>query len=551
MTKNERQLGAAIREAQASLVADVSPAFLAERLRFYFGMCAVLAFAAGIAFLAFGFNDGRDWVQRVLDTELTLTPWSTAWLMGLGWALTRWLALSRPLLLGLDAVLSLALTANVALNAVLGRGIANGLLVVLFMMMTQLFRAVAIPSSGYRTGLIAGCAGVIAFCSVWREELVWRSVGIFSREPVLPLVSFGAWIVSAVAIAVTASHVIYGLRREIDRARKLGQYTLIEKIGRGGMGQVFRARHAMLRRPTAVKILTRADGDEEALSRFEREVQATSMLTHPNTIAIYDFGRTPEGIFYYAMEHLDGANLQEVVERSDVFCEARVLHVLEGVAASLAEAHASGLVHRDVKPANIFLCHQGGRDDVVKVLDFGLVKDQRSENAPLRPAGMILGTPEYLAPEAIMNPSGVDYRVDLYALGGVAYFLLTGRAPVVAETISEALRMQIEVEPPPIEDLREGAIDPELVELIEDLLAKEPSRRPKTANELLDLLEPLMQRLTWSGRAATEWWDEWGIKVRRKRPDPLLPNSPGASGFQTLEIDPTELQATSRRPFSS
>src|SRR4029450_12284675 len=192
------------------------------------------------------------------------------------------------------------------------------------------------------------------------------------------------------------------------------------------MGVVYRARHALLRRPTAVKLLPPDKAGEQSIARFEREVQLTAALSHPNTVTIFDFGRTPEGLFYYAMELLDGAPLDVVVDLDGAQPPERVLHVLDGAAGALGEAHEIGLIHRDVKPANIILCKQGGVFDVPKVLDFGLVKDLTAGEASLTGSATLAGTPLYMAPEAITAQRAMDARSDLYSLGAVGYFLATG-----------------------------------------------------------------------------------------------------------------------------
>ena len=215
------------------------------------------------------------------------------------------------------------------------------------------------------------------------------------------------WAIIAVG-ATVVSHVVFGLRAEVRRARRLGQYTIEAKIGEGGMGVVYRAHHGMMRRPTAIKLLRPEKAIEANLKRFEREVQLTARLTHPHTITIFDYGRTPEGVFYYAMELLEGASLEKVVAVAGRLAPARVVHVLYEVAGALVEAHETGLVHRDVKPANVILCRQGGLYDFPKVVDFGLVKDlEPSADAALTHADVIAGTPLYIAPEAITSPGSV------------------------------------------------------------------------------------------------------------------------------------------------
>ncbi len=233
-------------------------------------------------------------------------------------------------------------------------------------------------------------------------------------------------------------------------ARQLGRYTLDEKIGEGGMGVVYRAHHAMLRRPTAVKLLRPEKINEKSISRFEREVQLTSHLTHANTITIYDFGRTPEGLFYYAMEYLDGIDLQALVARHGPQPDGRVIRILSQMCASLVEAHGIGLIHRDIKPSNIILTRRGGMFDFVKVVDFGLVKavDVGTISA-LTTDDSVVGTPLYMAPEAIRQPDQADARTDLYAVAAVGYFLLTGRPVFQGSTLADILFQQMSIDPEP------------------------------------------------------------------------------------------------------
>ena len=191
------------------------------------------------------------------------------------------------------------------------------------------------------------------------------------------------------------------------------------------MGKVYRARHALLRRPTAVKLLEAASASGEAVTRFEREVQAASSLTHPNTIAIFDYGRTPEGVFYYAMEFLDGITLGELVGEDGAQPESRVVFIMRQMVESLAEAHAAGMIHRDLKPSNVMLCERGGLRDFAKVLDFGLVRAEDSDDLTVTSVESLTGTPLYLSPEALESPETVSPRSDVYQLGAIAYYLLT------------------------------------------------------------------------------------------------------------------------------
>jgi serine/threonine-protein kinase len=320
-----------------------------------------------------------------------------------------------------------------------------------------------------------------------------------------------------VAVCATISRVIYGLREEVREARRLGQYTLEGLIGVGGMGRVYRASHAMLRRPTAIKLLLSNGTSREAMERFEREVQLTAQLTHPNTVTIFDYGRTADGTLYYAMELLDGATVEEVVEVDGPQPPARVVHVLEQVAGALGEAHSIGLIHRDVKPANIVLCRQGGELDVAKVVDFGLVKElEQRHPATVSQEGTISGTPLYMAPEILTEPKAASARSDLYALGAVGYYMLTGEHVFDGRTVIEVLGHHLHTEPIPPSQRLGDPIPEELERLILDCLAKDPAARPQDAAELRRRLEACNVG-RWTRRSAEKWWAVHGPTLDAKR----------------------------------
>jgi len=289
-------------------------------------------------------------------------------------------------------------------------------------------------------------------------------------------------------------------------ARQLGQYKLEEKLGAGAMGVVYKGRHAMLRRPTAIKLLDADKVTDLSIARFEREVQITSHLNHPNTVAIYDYGRTPEGVFYYAMEYLDGLDLQQLVDTYGPQPAGRVIYILRQVCGSLYEAHSTGLVHRDIKPANIMLNRRGGEGDVVKVLDFGLVKARDGEHATGQEDQSLAGTPLYMSPEAIQLPGSVDACSDLYALGAVGYFLLTGQPVFEANDLAELCRLHTsEPAKPPSVRLGHG-VPPELENAILACLEKNRSKRPQTARELANRLGRSAAAAEWSVDEADAWW---------------------------------------------
>lgn len=303
-------------------------------------------------------------------------------------------------------------------------------------------------------------------------------------------------------------------------ARRLGQYALEERIGSGGMGTVYKARHAMLLRPTAIKLLDVDRLSDVAIARFEREVQLTSTLSHPNTVSIFDYGRTPEGVFYYAMEYLEGINLDDFVRRFGPLGEGRVVHLLKQVCGALAESHGKGLIHRDIKPANIFLTIRGGLHDFVKVLDFGLVKSlDGGDSMEISSPHAVTGTPLFLAPEAIRSPDLVDMRTDVYAIGALGYFLLTGAPVFNGASVVEICLQHVQAEPESI-SLRVGrSICPDLESLLLRCLAKSPSVRPADAAEMLRDLEGCDIPHPWSERDAASWWKVFGRMLNGSVPE--------------------------------
>jgi serine/threonine-protein kinase len=260
----------------------------------------------------------------------------------------------------------------------------------------------------------------------------------------------------------------------------------------------------MLRRPTAIKLLL-GDGTEEQLRRFEKEVQLTARLAHPNTISIYDYGRTPDGTFYYAMELLEGLTLEQLVERHGPQPASRVIHILLQVCGALTEAHGIALIHRDIKPANLFFCRRADVPDFVKVLDFGLVREIHSGGGVTRSnINAIVGTPLYLSPEAIVSPATIDARADLYALGCVAYFLVTGTPPFQGASIVEVCGHHLHTPPEPPSLRTPLAADFERVILA--CLAKDPNDRPQTARALAEALKACEDSGKWSETEAESWW---------------------------------------------
>jgi eukaryotic-like serine/threonine-protein kinase len=304
---------------------------------------------------------------------------------------------------------------------------------------------------------------------------------------------FGLLIIAAIAIFVFTI-VVARLQREAQKAaieaKQLGQYRLETRLGAGAMGVVYKGHHAMLRRPTAIKMLNVDKVNEASIQRFEREVQITCKLNNPATVAIYDYGRTPEGVFYYAMEYLDGIDLQALVEKYGPQPEGRVISILKQVCSSLYEAHSLGLVHRDIKPANIMLNRRGGEPDVVKVLDFGLVKAIDDEKQARQSGAGMSGTPLYMSPEAIQTPDLVDARSDLYAVGAVGYYLVTGQPVFNAVSLVELCQHHVATMPEAPSQRLGKAISPELEAALLACLEKSPrpvdSARSLSACERVD-----------------------------------------------------------------
>jgi serine/threonine protein kinase len=295
-------------------------------------------------------------------------------------------------------------------------------------------------------------------------------------------------------------------RKSALAARKLGQYVLEQEIGHGANGTIYRARHSLLRRPVAIKLLSPDMTNEANAARFEHEVQMTSQLTHPNTVAIYDYGRTPEGLFYFAMEYLGGIDLDQLVRQFGPQPEGRVIYLLRQVCGSLSEAHRIGLIHRDVKPANIILTRRGGVCDLVKVLDFGLVKAVNVGPAAGMQANAVVGTPHFMSPGAIEKPESIDARSDLYSLGAVGYWLLTGKTLFDDQTVEALLVCQVKAQPlPPAERLGKP-VSADLADLLMRCLAKSPEQRPPSAEALEQALAACASAGTWTSVDAEHWW---------------------------------------------
>jgi eukaryotic-like serine/threonine-protein kinase len=305
-----------------------------------------------------------------------------------------------------------------------------------------------------------------------------------------------------------AAHVLNGLRAELHDARKFGQYRLLKKIGAGGMGEVYMAEHQLLKRPCALKLIKPASvANPTALARFEREVRSAARLSHPNSIEIYDYGHSEDGTFYYVMEYLPGMSLEELVRKIGPLPPGRAIYLLRQACAGLAEAHAIGLVHRDLKPANIFVVHRGGETDVAKVLDFGLVKPTQDLGPALTADMTVSGTPTYMAPEQATGSRDLDVRADVYALGAVAYFTLTGQPPFSGDSSFAVMMAHARDPVPPPSEVRPG-IPADLEAVVLKALAKKPADRYPDARAMGRALAACEAAHDWDADRADQWWAE-------------------------------------------
>jgi eukaryotic-like serine/threonine-protein kinase len=362
-----------------------------------------------------------------------------------------------------------------------------------------------VPNTWRRCALVVG---VVALCPL----AIMPAVGLWEGtlgliKGVLP--DMGIWLGVGAATAVYGSHKIYQLRQQVLEARELGQYRLKKRLGCGGMGEVYLAEHVRLRRTFAIKLIRPEQaGDRTTLLRFEREVQATALLMHPNTVRVFDYGIAEDGTFYYAMEYLPGLTLQEIVLRYGPMPPGRAVYFLRQVCSALREAHGLGLIHRDIKPSNLIVCQLGGISDIVKLLDFGLVKatsgTQDLESLTLR--GLIAGTPAYLSPEQAANRGELDARSDIYSLGVVGYFLLIGRPPFEGETPLHLLMAHLQQAAPPLSASgRECPADLEAV--IARCLRKNPDDRFRDVIVLERALAACQCAGHWSESEAAGWWE--------------------------------------------
>jgi serine/threonine-protein kinase len=373
-------------------------------------------------------------------------------------------------------------------------------------------------------------AGAIAAAAM--VPLSLATLAALGRAPLPPASYVGPTMVAlyCAAFAIAGSRVVHRLSKEVVAAREIGSYRLETLLGKGGMGEVWRANHRLLARPAAIKLI-RQDvvasdpaAQTQVLARFEREAQVTASLRCPHTIALYDFGVADDGAFYYVMELLDGLDAQALVERFGPLPAERAVYLMRQICESLAEAHDAHLVHRDIKPSNIFVCRYGRDVDFVKVLDFGLVKPRASAattGSLESVAHVVRGTPAFMAPEQIMGDRELDARADVYAAGCVAFWLLTGQSVFTGATTMETLLKHVRDEPPAPSQRSELPIPPALDSLVLRCLAKDPAGRPASADQLAQALARVPFTRPWTREDAADWWARHAGAAESKRGDDI------------------------------
>jgi serine/threonine-protein kinase len=525
------------RHADVDTDTEDGRAFLQDRLslfgKWFFFLVLTFYLLANLPLNVWMGEEEFDWVNEWFGYKELLTL-GTILVAGGMWTLTRGKALPATRLLWIDAIgpiLVTTLASCILLEPAPVEGQVFQIFVILLACSNLLtVRAIIVPSTVERTLVISIVAFVpvvviVAFSILANAEFSPVKAAHTGLAPLM-------WGGVAVASAAVTSRILFRLRGQVSQAAKLGHYFLEDEIGQGGMGVVYKARHATLRRPTAIKLLSPDRNQEEDLLRFELEVQWTATLSHPNTVAVYDYGRTPDGVFYCVMEYVEGVTLQDLVDGWGPVSPGRVVHILRQVCGALAEAHESGIIHRDVKPANIMLCERGRIPDVVKVLDFGLVKDtqEKLEDPGLSAMGTVIGTPAYLSPEAVEDPESIDLRSDIYALGAVGYFLLTGTRLFSGETAVSLCVKHLTEKPERPSDRLGTSLPTDLEDVVLRCLAKDPADRFADAKTLAEALGDCASAGDWTEKDASSWWAE--SESQRKRPK-------GKSRGKTVAIDLT------------
>jgi tRNA A-37 threonylcarbamoyl transferase component Bud32 len=484
---------------------------------FYLFLLASLVLVGGAPFVA------------VVRGPVALGHLCASLTMALLWLLAGRARLSLWSLGGLDAVSFIVAGGFLSLMTVDDEG--QILQTLLALTVTVMVRAILLPSRPGRTLLLSALvfAPTVVMCIARHHPTAFLPGFSPGYQKLHMSLNTVLWSVLGTTLATIVSRVLYGLRRQVAEATELGQYLLEEKIGGGGMGEVWRARHRLLIRPAAIKLIRQrtlgpTSGDPELLvRRFEREARATAALTSPHTVQLYDFGVAEDGRLYYVMELLDGLDLDTLVKQHGALPPERVVHLLRQVCSALQDAHGNGLVHRDIKPANIVVSRAGTTFDFVKVLDFGLVRfdsarvpDKNAINLSAEDSWS--GTPGYMAPEVVLGTADTDHRVDLYALGCVAYWLLTCKMVFEGENVMQVMMQHVQA-PPTRPSVRvEVSIPSALEDLVMQCLEKDPARRPADADVMRERLDAVPLTAVWTAERAEQWWATHRPRPRDARP---------------------------------
>lgn len=490
---------------------------LQERIARYASITFAISGVMLLVSFTFHVIAGRD----LLDRAVRQLEHITAVVLALAVAVlcSRRRRISPPLLGVLDVALTLALCTAWGL---MGWGTPARdpaeFTVILATTYTLIVRAVIVPSSFWKTFIVSALAVLPAAVFIVVRGAPFSANASVEERQMFVVFSL-LWCVVAVVMASVLSRTLFGLRERIREIRRLGQYTLTEKIGEGGMGVVYRAAHSLLRRPAAIKLLLPERANPRDLKRFEREVQLTSRLRHPNTVTILDYGHTADGVFYYVMEYIEGLDLERLVALSGPLDAPRTIHILAQAASALVEAHSLGMIHRDVKPANIMLTTRADEPDVVKVVDFGLVKSLQpeSDGSAVTMADALVGTPTALAPEAITAPEQIDARVDIYALGVVGYYMLTGQRVFEGNTVIEICSKHLSEAPVPPSQRLGRPIAADLERVILACLEKAPSERMPSAQALRTALLSCSDAPRYDADKARAFWREHAERVRQTK----------------------------------
>jgi eukaryotic-like serine/threonine-protein kinase len=502
------------------------PGFVRERLALLGKTLFLVSFGFYLFLLASLVLVGGAPFTAVVRGPVALGHLCASLTMALVWLLAGRSSLSPERLGALDAAAFVVAGGFLSLMTVEDE--SQILQVLLALTVTVMVRAILMPSRPGRTLLLSALVFLptVVVCIARHAPTVFLPGFSPAYQKLHMTLNTILWSVLGTALATIVSRVLYGLRRQVAEASELGQYLREEKIGGGGMGEVWRARHRLLIRPAAIKLIRRrtldamSEDPDLLVRRFEREARATAALTSPHTVQLYDFGVAEDGRLYYVMELLDGLDLDTLVKQHGPLPAERVVHLLRQVCSALQDAHGNGLVHRDIKPANVVVSRAGTTFDFVKVLDFGLVKLDGADKGAidLSADGSWSGTPGYMAPEVVLGTAGTDHRVDLYALGCVAYWLLTGTMVFEGENAIQVMMQHARAEPTRPSQRVDRPIPAALENLILECLEKDPARRPAGAEVVSERLEAVPLPTPWTAERAEQWWARHRPRPRDARP---------------------------------